>query len=386
MILVERHFHKGNPQIVQLCGTAKDLYNKADFYLRQAWIQKQSLPGFSELVKLVENEPCYKNLHNTKTAKKLLMQLRTDWSNFFKSSIAYDKDPSKFIRRPKPPYYKEKMSQVFFDKETIRKKLIPKGILQPTNDIFHVKSQRKFKQVKITPKTFGFMIEVSYESPAANQKGSKKKKVHAGIALVDIGLNNLCTITSDQQTPILVNGRILKSFNQWFNKHPNSKYHSRKRYFRIENYFHHVSKKLIDFCLKNGLGRIIIGRNEGWKQGMRMGKKNNQAFQYIPFFLLLEKIKYKAEAAGVKVEFTEEAYTSKASFLDQDPLDGSKLSGTRVKRGLYKSKNGTFIHADVNGSLNIGRKILGNKIYTIFSHRSIAAMPVRVNPLQTSAW
>ena len=116
-----------------------------------------------------------------------------------------------------------------------------------------------------------------------------------------------------------------------------------------------------------------------------MGKKNNQAFQYVPFYLLLEKIKYKAEAAGVIVEFHEEAYTSKASFLDQDPLDGSKLSGKRIHRGLYKAGTGKLIHADVNGSLNIGRKVLGNKVYA-FPHRSIAAMPVRVNPLQTSAW
>jgi len=199
-------------------------------------------------------------------------------------------------------------------------------------------------------------------------------------------VNNLATITSGQLArPILVNGRILKSVNRLYNKRPNKRA-SRKRYFQIENYFHHASKLIVATCVTHGIGRIIIGKNDGWKQEVKMRKPQKQNFQYIPFWRFLEKVKYKAILAGISVEFTEEAYTSKASFLDHDELpvwdaEPPILSGTRNK-GMYK----TFrpIHADVNGSLNIGRKVIGDKVYETFPDRSIAAMPVRVNPLKVS--
>ena len=160
------------------------------------------------------------------------------------------------------------------------------------------------------------MIEVQYES---NQKKEKVKFEKGKICTIDIGLNTLAAITLDQNRPILVNGRILKSINQWYNKRPCKK-RLKKRYFRIENYFHHVSKLIVDLCLKNKTGKIIIGRNEGWKQNIHLGKKTNQAFCSLPVFLLLEKIKYKAAIQGIEVIFTEESYTSKASFFDNDLL------------------------------------------------------------------
>src|SRR5690606_38205557 len=123
-----------------------------------------------------------------------------------------------------------------------------------------VKCDKDFKQVVVTPKTFGFVVDIQYERENKKEKVSKDK-----ICCIDIGVNNLATITSDQHSPLLVNGRILKSVNRLYNKRPNKK-NSRKRYFRIENYFHHVSKFIIENCLKHGIGRIIIGKNDGWKQ------------------------------------------------------------------------------------------------------------------------
>jgi putative transposase len=233
--------------------------------------------------------------------------------------------------------------------------------------------------VVITPKTFGFVVDVQYEQESKKEKVSKDK-----VACIDIGVNNLATITSGQlEKPILVNGRIIKSVNRLYNKRPNKRT-SRKRYFQIENYFHHASKFIVDTCIKHGIGRIIIGKNDGWKQEVKMRKPQKQNFQYIPFWRFIEKVKYKATLASVEVVFTEEAYTSKASFLDHDELpvwdaEPPVLSGKRYK-GMYK----TFrpIHADVNGSLNIGRKVIGDKVYETFPDRSIAAMPVRVNPLK----
>jgi len=338
------------------------------------------MPDINSLVRLVQNEDCYKNLHNTKTAKQTIRKVITDWTNFRKAIKAFNENPSLFDKKPKPPYYKQKLAQVIFYNETIKKKPLKQGIIEPTNGCFVIKSDRRFKQVVITPKTNGFVIEVQYEELL--KKGKSKDN---GIACVDIGLNNLAAITSDQHAPILVNGRIIKSINQWYNKNPN-KHNSKKRYWRLENYFHHVSKLIVQNCVNHNIGKIIIGKNDGWKQNMKLRKDVKQNFQYVPYYSLFEKIKYKAALEGITVIFTEESYTSKASFIDKDPIpsydDRVKLqfTGKRVNRGLYRSGRVTW-NADVNGSLNIGRKVIGEALYGIVN-RSVAATPVQVNPLK----
>lgn len=375
MIKVQRHFNKGNPEIIRLCRLSKELYNKCNFFMRDNFSKGIRTPDISTLINLVKDEDCFKNLHNTKTAKQTIRQCLTDWTNFFRAMTAYKKNPEKFIRFPRPPKFKKEMAQVIFYNETIRRKPLKQGTIQPTNDCFQIKSDKPFKQVIITPKSFGFVIEVRYEEPDEPVKSRAK-----GICSIDLGVNNLAAITSDQHDPILINGRIVKSFNQWFNKKPN-KFNSMKRYWRLENYFHHVSKMIVENCKANNVGTIIIGKNDGWKNEMNMGKKNNQTFQYIPFCRLIQKIQYKAEMAGVKVLFTEESYTSKASFIDEDPLDGSKISGKRIKRGLYQSREGRLINADVNGSLNICKKVIPEMVKDQWD-RSVAATPVAVNPLR----
>jgi putative transposase len=383
MLVVERHLIDGTPEIIRLCTQSKELYNKCNFLMRRAWFGDERLPDLNILVHETQTLECFKNLHNTKTAKQTIRKCLTDWSNFKAALRAWKKDPTKFKRMPKPPYYKEKLAQVVFYNETIKKKPLKQGIITPTNNLFSVKCNKDFKQVVVTPKTFGFVVDIQYEQESKKEKVSKDK-----VACIDIGVNNLATITSGQLAkPILVNGRILKSVNRLYNKCPNKR-NSRKRYFQIENYFHHASKFIVNECIKHGIGRIIIGKNDGWKQEVKMRKPQKQNFQYIPFWRFIEKVKYKATLVGIVVEFTEEAYTSKASFLDHDELPAYEegvappvLSGVRNK-GMYK----TFrpIHADVNGSLNIGRKVIGDKVYETFPDRSIAAMPVRVNPLKVS--
>jgi len=402
MVLVERHSIVGTPEIIRLCSESKDLYNRCCFMMRQARFAGERLPDINILIAAVKDLDCFKNLHNTKTAKQTVRKCITDWSNFKKSLNAWFKDSSKFLAKPQPPGYKRKLAQVIFYNETILKKPAREGIIIPTNKCFSVKSDKKFQQVVITPKRFGFVVEISYEA----EKEDKGKKAETS-AQIDIGVNNLCAMTevSMSQTPgkllrrpILVNGRIVKSFNRWFNMKPTSQRRLRKRYFRIENYFHHASKLIVQACLEDGIRRIIIGRNKGWKQGIkkRMRQKDRQNFQWIPFRLLLEKIKYKAELVGIEVRFTEEAYTSKASFLDGDPLPEyekgkpePEFSGKRTHRGLYVSKpntgEGFALNADVNGSLNVGRKVIPQLSLGTIGNRSLAARPVRINPLKAFA-
>lgn len=346
--------------------------------MRQAWFKREKLPDINHLVRSTQNLSCFANLHNTKTAKQTVRKVLTDWTNFKKSISAYKKDRSQFINRPKPPHYKNKLAQVIFYNETIKKQPAKNGVVSPTNGCFQIPSTRTFKQVVITPKTFGFILEVQYDVDIQKAKVSKDK-----VCSIDIGLNNLCAITSDQHSPILVNGRIVKSFNQWFNKNP-CKSRSKKRYFRIENYFHHVSKMIVQNCVKYQIGTIIIGRNEGWKTNINLGKKTNQQFSYVPFYKLIQKIQYKAQLVGIDVILVDEAYTSKCSYLDKDPLDGTIVNGTRVKRGLYQSKTGMLINADVNGSANICRKhVIQNADLFSRLDRSLAARPVIVDPCES---
>jgi IS605 OrfB family transposase len=350
--------------------------------MRKAWFSKQRLPDITILTNETKDLNCFKQLHNTKTAKQTIRKCLTDWSNYRKALTTYGKDRSKFVRCPKAPNYKDKLAQVIFYNETIKGGQGNKPLenLTATNNCFSVPFKTGYKQIVITPKSFGFVIEVQYES---KEKINKVKFDKDKVCTIDIGLNTLAAITLDQNRPILVNGRILKSINQWYNKKP-CKNGLRKRYWRIENYFHHVSKLVIDLCIKHNIGKIIIGKNNGWKQNINLGKKNNQAFCMIPVYLLLEKIKYKAAIVGIEVIFTEESYTSKASFYDCDPLPKygdvvPEFSGHRKSRGLYIS-NGFAINADVNGSLNIGRKVIPE--FQGIGDRSLAARPIVINPLK----
>lgn len=392
MILMERHFHKGNQEIVRLCQLSKELYNRCTFLMRKAWFTNQRLPDINILNDETRELECYQNLHNTKTAKQTIRKCLTDWTNFCKALKVYGKDKSKFIKCPKPPNYKHKLAQVIFFEETIKRKPRLINLIVPTNYCFTISSDKKFKQVVITPKAFGFVIEIQYETTEQNEqkvlKKENKKLDKNKICTLDPGLNTLAAITLDQQRPILVNGRILKSINQWYNKNQ-CKSRLKKRYFRIENYFHHVSKLIVDLCIKNNTGKIVIGSNDGWKDNVKMRKKTKQAFKYLPFDLLYQKIQYKAVMNGIEVVFTEESYTSKASFYDNDPLPAYDseikdfvFSGKRKHRGLYVSKDGFAVNADVNGSLNIGRKIIPE--FQGIGDRSLVARPIAINPLKVN--
>lgn len=374
--------------MVRLCKLSKELYNRCNYLMRKAWFSQQhlnrkQLPNITILTRETRNLDCFKNLHNTKTASQTIWKVLTDWSNFLKALKAYKIDKSKFISCPKPPYYKKKLTQVIFYKQTIKggRSGKPLKSLTPTNNLFSVPYKENYKQVVITPKAFGFIIDVQYET---KETKTTKKLNKNNISTIDIGLNNLAAITLDQNRPLLINGRIVKSINQWYNKNP-CKTRLRKRYFRLENYFHHVSKLIVNLCVKYSIGRIIVGKNNGWKQNINLGKKTNQAFCSVPIYLLLQKIKYKAEIAGIDVTFTEESYTSKASFYDKDPLPKygekvSEFSGKRKKRGLYVTKDNFALNADINGSLNIGRKVIPE--FEGIRDRSLAARPVIINPLR----
>jgi len=383
VIAVERHQIRWNPKLKTLCGLSRELYNRCNFLMRRAWVEALPLPDINTLVRETQGLDCFKQFHNTKTAKQTIRKCLTDWSNFKKARNAYFKDSSKFLRRPKAPGYKDDLAQVIFYWETLRQKKLKNGLIQPTNDVFCVKSDKLPKQVVITPRGNHCIVEIQYEVASPKKPILKKER----FCSIDLGVNNLATIASDQHSPVLINGRIVKSFNRYYNKNRNQKTSS-KRYWRLQNYFHQTSRMIVDHCVEHQISKIVIGKNDGWKTGTRIKRRsaNSQNFQSIPFNMLIEKIQYKAQTVGIDVILTEEAYTSKASFLDRDEIPKYEkgiertFSGHRIKRGLYRSLGGVLLNADVNGAANIGRKVFPNM--NSEWDRSVAATPVVVNPLR----
>jgi putative transposase len=255
--------------------------------------------------------------------------------------------------------------------------------------------------VRIVPRTGQYVIEVVYEKP----NNCTVTNANA-IAAIDIGVDNLAALTSNHLgfIPILVNGRVLKSINQFYNKikaklqgNLKGKYQTSKKIQRltakrnnqIENYLHVCSCWIINYLDKFGIGQLIIGKNPLWKQEVNLGKKNNQSLVNIPHNRFIEMLIYKGERMGIKVIVSEESYTSRASFLSLDFIpnygeknaDKIKFSGYRESRGMYKQKGEKKrINADVNGSYNIMRKV----IPTVFDGgiEGVVVRPVRITPNQ----
>jgi putative transposase len=213
-------------------------------------------------------------------------------------------------------------------------------------------------------------------------------------------LNNLAAVVANKAEfqPFLVNGRPLKAINQYYNKRkaslqsalPKNKKWSRqldalthKRSQQVKNYLHQSSRYIIDSLVAAGIGKLVIGYNEGWKQEIELGKVNNQNFTNIPHGNLAHMLASKAKLAGIEVVFTEDFYTSKCSFLDLDPVEKhDTYQGKRVFRGLFRSGASLFINADLNGAYNIIRKVFGDNCFQFDSIVAAQLQPVKVLPLR----
>jgi putative transposase len=216
------------------------------------------------------------------------------------------------------------------------------------------------------------------------------------VAGLDIGLNNLGALTSNLKgfKSILVNGRPLKSINTYFHQKcaqlqsllkgqaqtsNQIQKLTHKRNCKVDNYLHNVSRWIVNYLLQNQIGNLVIGKNEGWKQEINLGKRNNQNFVSIPHAKFIEMLQYKCELVGLQVYLTEESYTSKCSALDHEPIGKAEsYLGKRVTRGLFRTSQNILINADINGSLNIIRKVFPNAF--VEGIQAVVVQPIRVTP------
>lgn len=232
-----------------------------------------------------------------------------------------------------------------------------------------------FQQVRIVPHKTYLSIEIVYTVLIEDQK-----KYNGRCIAVDIGVNNLACVCNNFHAPaFIINGKPLKSINQYYNKEY-AFYYSKaesvnyvkstkrlsklgdKRSFKINDYLHKASRYIVDYCVENQVTMVIIGKNDSWKQNVDMGDQNNQNFVYIPFTRFIDMIVYKAKQYGITVVMTEESYTSGTSFIDdEDPSKQCYDKSRRIFRGLFRSNCGMLINSDLNGAYQIMKKVVPMK-------------------------
>lgn len=393
MYLVERHIIKSNNllyrELDNVCFLSKNLYNKALYLVRQHYFSTKEYLDYYKLSKLLVNtkDVDYYAL-NTKVSKETLRLLDRNFKSFF--SLIKKKKSKDYDKPVRIPRYLDKRGRyaTIFEKQAVSKRFLGKGLIKLSNISGVIKTKvttDNIVEVRVLPRNNHYLIEVVYV------KEEKQLLPDNGrYAAVDLGLDNLATVSSNVEKPFIINGRPLKSINQRWNKHKanlQSRLASKsskqlalvteKRNNRIKDYLHKCSRKVVNFLVSKNISTLVIGYNEEWKQNISIGRVNNQSFVSIPFRVFVQQLEYKCKLEGINVVLTEESYTSKCSFLDNEPL-GKKDSylGKRIKRGLFRSSKNRLINADLNGSLNILRKVIGEFQYSV----GACCTPVRITP------
>ncbi|WP_200319832.1 RNA-guided endonuclease InsQ/TnpB family protein [Sphaerospermopsis aphanizomenoides] len=401
MLLVERHIIKQNHirfrEIDKMSFLSKNLFNCAVYLCRQAFFSGQPIPTFNQIYHSLKNTDDYKALPS-KVAQLVFKQVDKCFKSYQEAKKEYQLNPDKFLGEPKLPKYKHKQkgrNVLTFNNQAVSKKALKQGLISPSGLSILIKTKlAQIEEVRIIPKNNVYIIEAVYERKEATIE------VNNRIAAIDIGLNNLATVSSNclDFKPFIVCGKAIKSCNQFYNKVkaslqsqlPKNQNSSRKiealtlkRNNKVDYYLHTASRFLINQLVSQNITHLIIGKNENCKQNIDLGSKNNQNFTNIPHARFIQQLEYKAKLVGIKVQITEESYTSKCSFLDFEPIKKhEQYLGKRVKRGLFKSLSGKPYSADLNGSLNILRKVVGESIFDRNSVERLVVSPVRCRPYQ----
>jgi putative transposase len=350
--------------------------------IRQEFITNRKWIKYTQLTFSIKHDEPFMAL-GSNSAQQTLRILDKNWKAFFMSIKDWSKYPNKYLGKPSIPKYKKKDGRFIFCLCNNQFK-IKDGLIyfcwkpfKQYNKLFKTKidNTKKPVQIRFVPKDNIYIMEIVYETEVPDIQDIES----SNICGIDIGVNNFATLVNNVGVlPIIINGKIVKSINQFYNKElahyksilkktNNKDYSNRlnkitlKRKNKIKNYMHKASKQVIEYCRALKLDTIIIGNNSGWKQNSKMSKKVNQTFVQIPYENFINMVKYKAQDVGIKVIITEESYTSGTSFLDGEmPIKSNYDKSRRIHRGLFKSNNDILINSDVNGALQIVKKVIPN--------------------------
>ena len=394
--------------IKELCHTAKNLANEAIYNVRQYYFTEGEFLKYEKNYTLLKNSPNYKAL-NSNMAQQILKEVDGSFKSFF-GLLKLTKQGKYAFRDCKLPHYLPKDGYATLVIGFVR--LNGNKLILPFSNNFKkthkaveitippVLLDKKVKEIRIIPKAGArfFEIQYTYESECIQRNLNKNNAL-----ALDLGINNLVTAVSNSGKTFIIDGRKLKSINQWFNKRNaclqsvKDKQHygkkttrrqealQRKRNNQVRDYMGKAAKQVVTYCIRNDIGTLIVGYNTTFQRSSDLGRRMNQVFVGIPFGILRRKLKYLCEMNGIRYVEQEESYTSMASFwdLDEMPVYGEAglvppvFSGRRICRGLYQDRSGRRINADVNGALNIMRKCNIVSLRALYARGDVDT-PVRI--------
>ena len=373
--------------IRELCHIAKNLANEAIYNVRQYYFSEGEFLKYEKNYTLLKNSPNYKAL-NSNMAQQILKEVDGSFKSFF-SLLKLAKQGKYAFKDCRLPHYLPKDGYttlvIGFVRLKGNKLILPfSNSFKKTHKAVEITIppmllDKKVKEIRIIPKAKARFFEIQYIYEA--ECVQRNLNTNNALAL-DLGINNLVTAVSSNGKSFIIDGKKLKSINQWFNKENarlqsiKDKQHygkkstnrqkaiARNRNNKVNDYMNKAARKVINYCIANDMGTLVVGYNETFQRGGHIGKRNNQNFVNIPYGQLRSKLEYLCKMNGIIFVKQEESYTSKSSFWDRDDIpvynaDNPReyqFSGKRVHRGQYKTASGKTINADVNGALNIMRK------------------------------
>lgn len=385
--------------IKELCHLSKNLYNASLYDVRQYYFETKSYRTWQSQKPIFTKtkNPDYYALQSN-VAGEVLMQVGRQFIGFFNN---------KSSKKKKIPKYKDKNGYniVTFPERTISKQIEFDEDKQLYTYIlckmgYNLKIESTKENVKMVKFVYDEANDLIKCFKIYEVEQPKLRKDNSRYFSIDPGLNNIVSIYNNVGIrPLLYNGRPIKSINQYYNK-TNAKLKSElptnvksskrlnqlsfKRNNKIDYEMHKISTHIINEAVKNNISKIFIGNNIGWKNEINIGRRNNQNFVNIPHTKLFNQLLYKGLLNGIEVIFTEESYTSKASFFDKDYLpkygesDNHNFSGKRIKRGLYRDSKGNIWNADLNGAANIMRKCSDKSYKNIRKTKVLMKQPILI--------
>ena len=394
-------------KLVKWCSISKCLYNQAIYEEKQSYKKGEGFLSYKRLNEILKTKvnldgDINYRLLKAQVSQQNLMQVEKNYKGYFSALKEYKQHPEKFKGVPQPPEWNRglyrqitfpnqscsiKKGRIYFDRETYI-------------DIPQYKKYgeflKNFNQVRINPKRHAEVLEceIVYTVPETHLELDSER-----YASIDLGVTNFVTLVNDFTKPIIYSGCQIKSINQGFNKElarlksavkkSQDKNTSRRitklyerRDKRLQDLFHKISKNIVDNLVKQGIGNLVVGYNKQWKDSIELSHKNNQTFVYIPYRMFLSYLQYKCEKVGISFKTHEESYTSKCDTLAFEKIrKHATYLGKRIKRGLFKSSVVKTLNADVNGALNIMRKVVDESYVSGIVNRGWLFQPIKFRNL-----
>ena len=315
----------------------------------------------------LKDTPEYKAMPYATCSQICIQEKCREWKSFYRAKAAYAADPSSFMGRPHPPGYLDSAhgrGWLVITSQNFR--IDASGDVRMPGFLKGIRIRAGHKgtrQIRVRTYKDVIVVQLIYEEKEAAPAGTKT------VMGIDLGVNNLIAAAwNSEHPPVILNGRPLKSMNQYYNKKKARLQEeakksngldmtrrierlTRKRNRKVKDYLHKASRRIIEMAVSTGSGLIVIGGNSGWKQKIKMGNRTNQNFVSIPYKTLTDMIIYKARLKGIAVKVVKESYTSGTSYLDGEyPEKASYDKSRRVRRGLFRSSSGICINADINAA------------------------------------